>query len=355
MAKKTQKTYGFAIVGCGLIADFHAKAIAETPNARLVMTTSRREENARRVAEPYGAQWTTDWRAVLRSPDVDVVNICTPSGTHMPYAVASAKAGKHVVVEKPLEITLARCDRIVAAADEAGVKLVTIFPSRFGQAAQVIKQAVDAGRFGQMVLADAYVKWWRDQAYYGPGRWQGTRKLDGGGALMNQSIHTIDLLRWFVGPVKSVTGFVGKLGHTGIEVEDAAVAALEFANGAFGTIEGTTAAYKGYPRRIELSGTTGSVFLEGSDITLWKFAQERPEDRGIRRTFGKSEAGAGGASDPAAISHVGHQRQLEDLVHALKTGGEVLCDGREGRLAVEIILAIYRSSRLRQRVTLPLR
>ena len=355
MAKKTKKTYGFAIVGCGLIADFHTKAIAGISNARLVMATSRREENARRVAEPYGARWTTDWRAVLRSPDVDIVNICTPSGAHMPYAVAAAKAGKHVVVEKPLEITLARCDRIIAATDEAGVGLVTIFPSRFGQAAQAIKEAVDAGRFGQMVLADAYVKWWRDQAYYGPGRWQGTRKLDGGGALMNQSIHTIDLLRWFVGPVKSVTGFVGKLGHKAIEVEDAAVAALEFANGAFGTIEGTTAAYKGYPRRIELCGTRGSVFLEGSDITLWNFTEERPEDRGIRRTFGKKEAGAGGASDPAAISHVGHQRQLEDLVQALETGGKVLCDGREGRLAVEIILAVYRSSRLRQRVALPLR
>lgn len=353
--KKTRKTYGFAIIGCGLIAEFHAKAIAEIPNARLVITASRSERNARRVAEPYDADWTTNWRDVLKRDDVDIVNICTPSGAHMPYAVAAAKAGKHVVVEKPLEITLQRCDRIIEAARQAGVKLVTIFPSRFGEAAQAIKRAVDEGRFGRIVLADAYVKWWRDQAYYAPDRWQGTKRWDGGGALMNQSIHTIDLLQWFVGPVRSVTGYIGKLGHEGIEVEDAAVAALEFRNGAFGTIEGTTAAYKGYPRRIEICGTEGSVFLEGGDITVWNFAEERPEDRKIRRKFGKKAAGAGGTSDPAAISHVGHQRQLEDLIQALETGGEVLCDGSEGRKAVEIILAIYRSSRLRRRVRLPLK
>lgn len=353
--KKTKKTYGFAIIGCGLIADFHAKAIAELPNARLVVAASRSEKNARRVAEPHGAQWTTNWRQALRRDDVDIVNICTPSGAHMPYAVAAAKAGKHVVVEKPLEITLSRCDRIIEAAERAGVKLVTIFPSRFGEAAQAIKQAVDGGRFGRIVLADAHVKWWRDQAYYAPHRWQGTRRWDGGGALMNQSIHTIDLLQWFVGPVKSVTGYVGKLGHKGIEVEDAAVAALEFRSGAFGIIEGTTAAYKGYPRRIEICGTKGSVFLEGGDITVWNFARERRGDQAVRRQSGKKAAGAGGASDPAAISHLGHQRQLEDLVQALEAGGEVLCDGREGRAAVEIILAIYRSSRLRQRVRLPLK
>ena len=355
MAIKIRKTYGFAIVGCGLIADFHAKAIAAIPNARLVMTTSRNEKNARRVAEPYGARWTTDWRAVLRSPEVDVVNICTPSGTHMPYAVAAAKAGKHVVVEKPLEITLPRCDRIIDAADRAGVKLVTIFPSRFSEAAQALKKAVDEGRFGQMVLGEAHVPWWREKSYYAPGRWQGTKKLDGGGALMNQSIHTIDLLQWLAGPVKAVSGFVAKLGHPDIEVEDTGVAVLEFRSGGFGTIVGTTAAYKGYPRRIELYGTEGSAALEDSNITLWNFATERPQDAAIRSRFAKEKAAGAGASDPAAISHVGHQRQLEDLLRALETGGPPLCDGREGRAAVEIILAVYRSSRRRQRVALPLR
>jgi predicted dehydrogenase len=354
MTENTEKTYGFAIVGCGLIADFHAKAIAEIPNARLVMTASRSEENARRVAEPYGADWTTDWPEVLRRRDVDIVNVCTPSGAHMPHAIEAAEAGKHVVVEKPLEITVERCDRIIAAAAAAGVKLVTIFPSRFSQTAQAIKQAADDGRFGQIVLADAYVKWYRDQAYYGPGRWQGTKRWDGGGALMNQSIHTIDLLQWLVGPVKSVAGYVGVLGHAGIEVEDAAVAALEFQNGAFGTIEGTTAAYKGYPRRVEICGTEGSVFMEGNDITVWSFAEERPEDEEVRRRLGPKAADSGGSSDPAAISHAGHKSQLEDLLRALDTGGEVLCDGQEGRHAVEIILAIYRSSQLRRRVTLPL-
>ena len=139
-----------------------------------MVTASRSAKNACRVAEPYQADWTTNWRDVLKRDDVDIVNVCTPSGAHMPYAVAAAKTGKHVVVEKPLEITLARCDRMIEATDKAGVKLVTIFPSRFGQAAQAIKQAIDQGRLGRIVLADASVKWYRDQAYYAPGRWQGT-------------------------------------------------------------------------------------------------------------------------------------------------------------------------------------
>jgi len=355
MAKKNKKTYGFAIVGCGLIADFHAQAINAIRNARLVVTASRSEKNARRVAEPYAADWTTNWRDVLKRDDVDIVNICTPSGAHMPYATAAAKAGKHIVVEKPLEIKLDRCDRIIQAADDAGVKLVTIFPSRFSDASQTMKKALEQGRFGQIVLAQAHVPWWRSQEYYGGGRWQGTRRLDGGGALMNQSIHTIDLLQWMAGPVKSVTGYTGKLGHAGIEVEDIGVAALELANGGFGTIAGTTAAYQGYPRRIELYGTDGSAVLEDSNIVLWKFAKERPEDKQIRRKFARKPGAAAGASDPAAISFTGHQHQLQDLIEALETGGEVVCDGREGRHAVELILAIYQSGRTRKRVKLPLR
>jgi predicted dehydrogenase len=157
------------------------------------------------------------------------------------------------------------------------------------------------------------------------------------------------------GPVKAVSGFVAKLGHPGIEVEDTGVAVLEFRNGGFGTIVGTTAAYKGYPRRVGLYGTEGSAALEDSNITLWNFATEKPQDAGIRARFARTKAAGAGASDPAAISHVEHQRQLENLLQALASGGKVLCDGREGRAAVEIILAVYRSSRRRQRVALPLR
>lgn len=346
--------YGFGIVGCGLIGGFHAKAIEAIPAVELVAVCDVVEASAKRLAEEFGADWYTDYNKFLSRDDLDIVNICTPSGAHLPSATAAARKGKHVVVEKPLEITLDRCDRIIQAADEAGVKLVTIFPSRFGEAMRAVKKAVDEGRFGKLVLGDAYVKWWREQAYYGKGRWQGTRRWDGGGALMNQSIHTIDLLQWIMGPVKSVQANKGKLGHKGIEVEDAAVAALEFESGAFGVIEGTTAAYQGYPRRLEICGTRGSVFIDGSDVVVWNFDKEKPEDKKIRRKFGVKGAGAGGASDPAAISFVGHQRQLEDLLRALRTGGEVLVDGREGRKAVEIIRAIYKSATTGKKVRLPL-
>ncbi len=347
--------YRFGIVGCGLIGRFHAQAIEAIPAAELVAVCDVIEASAKRLAGEFDVDWYTNYNEFLARDDIDIVNVCTPSGAHLPPASAAARKGKHVVVEKPLEITLDRCDRIIEAADKADVKLVTIFPSRFGKAMQAVKKAAGEGRFGRMVLGDAYVKWWRDQAYYGKGRWQGTKRWDGGGALMNQSIHTVDLLQWIMGPVKSVQANKGKLGHEGIEVEDAAVAALEFENGAFGVIEGTTAAYQGYPRRLEICGSKGSVFIQGSDILIWNFDKEKPQDKSIRRKFGARGAGAGGASDPAAISFVGHQRQLEDLLRALKTGGEVLIDGREGRKAVEIILAIYRSAATGRKVRLPLR
>ncbi len=348
-------THRFGIVGCGLIAGFHAQAIAGIRGARLVATCSRNKTKAKQLAKAYDADWYTDYGEFLRRDDLEIVNVCTPSGAHLPYATTAARRGKHVVVEKPLEITLSRCDRIIDATDQAGVRLVTILPSRFATCMQAVKCAADEGRFGRLVLGDAYVKWYRDQKYYGKGRWQGTKRWDGGGALMNQSIHTIDLLQWIMGPVKSVQAYKGVRGHAGIEVEDAAVASLEFENGAFGVIEGTTAAYKGYPRRIEICGTKGSVFIEGADIKVWNFDKEKPEDKTIRRKFGAKEAGAGGASDPAAISHIGHQRQLQELVTALESGGEVLCDGSEGRKAVEIILAIYRSAVSGKKVRLPLK
>ena len=179
---------------------------------------------------------------------MEAVTIATPSGAHMEPAVAAAKAGKHVVVEKPLEVTLKKCDRIIEACDKAGVKLAAIFPSRFHDSSKLMKQAVDAGRFGRLTLGDAYVKWYRTQQYYDSGAWRGTWALDGGGALMNQAVHTVDLLAWLMGPVAEVQANTATLAHERIEVEDTAVATLQFANGALGIIEATTAAYPGVPQ-----------------------------------------------------------------------------------------------------------
>ena len=240
---------GFGIIGCGMISKFHAKAIAEVPNAQLVGCFDMVPEAAERLAAETGCKAYRDLRSLLKNPDVQVVTIGTPSGAHLEPAVAAARAGKHVIVEKPLEITLKRCDKIIEECGKAGVVLSTIFPSRFHESARLIKGAIEGGRFGRLTIGDAYVKWYRTQQYYDSGAWRGTWKFDGGGALMNQAIHSVDLLAWLMGPVAEISSFTAMLAHERIEVEDVAMATLRFANGALGVIEATTAAYPGAETR----------------------------------------------------------------------------------------------------------
>ncbi|MFO0900547.1 MAG: Gfo/Idh/MocA family oxidoreductase [Pirellulales bacterium] len=344
---------GFGIVGCGMIAKFHARAIGDVRGARLVGCYSRRPEQAAAFAAEQKCQAHDSLAGLLADPEIQVVTICTPSGAHRDPAVAAARAGKHVVVEKPLEITLARCDAIIRACEENRVRLATVFPSRFHDAAQELKRAVDQGRFGRLTLADAYVKWWRTQQYYDSGAWRGTWELDGGGALMNQAIHNVDLLAWLGGQVVEVRALAGCLAHERIAVEDTAVAALRFASGALGTIEATTAAWPGYLKRIELHGDAGSATLEEESIVRWDFAKPKRGDDEIRARLTTTKTG-GGASDPAAIGHAAHARQFKDFVAALKQDRAPAIDGREGRRAVEIILAIYKSAESGRAVQLPL-
>jgi predicted dehydrogenase len=338
--------FGCAIVGCGMIARFHALALAEVPDARLVALVSRNRSNADKLNESLGLRCDVyaDLHPVLARRDVDIVIVTTPSGAHLEPAIAAAGAGKHVVVEKPLEITLERCDRIIEACRQSHVQLCTIFPSRFHDANRALKAAVDAGRFGRLTLGETTCKWWRPQSYYDEGGWKGTRALDGGGALMNQAIHNVDLLLWMMGPATHVTGFTATLAHERIEVEDTAVACLRFANGALGVIQATTSVFPGLPKTIAVHGDRGTAVIEQEDVLRWEFSPESPEDRAIRERFAVKTGASGGSSNPAAISHQGHARQLADLVEALKTGRPPLVDGREGRRAVEVILAIYRSA-----------
>jgi predicted dehydrogenase len=302
-----------------------------------------------------GAEIYTDYAEFLRHPGLDIVNVCTPSGAHLEPAAAAAAAGKHVVVEKPLEVTLARCDKLIAACEKHNVKLCAIFPSRFSPANIALKQAIDEGRFGRLTLGDTYVKWWRTQQYYDGGGWRGTWKLDGGGAYMNQAIHNVDLLYWLMGDVAEVSGVTATLAHERIEVEDTGVAALRFQNGALGVIEATTSAFPGLLKKTEIHGTTGSAIVEQDDILLWQFEPETAKDRALRKKFAKKVGGTGGASNPAAISYQGHLEQLKDFVKAIQTGGQPRVDGVDGRKSVEIILAIYKSAATGRRVTLPLR
>jgi predicted dehydrogenase len=334
----------FGIVGTGLIAEFHAAALAEIKGAKIVACLDKIPERATKYAEKYGCTAYTDLGAFLAHPGLEVVNICTPSGLHMDAAVPAAQAGKHLIIEKPLETTGARCWAINKAAEKAGVTLSGIFPSRFHGAAQNLKSAIDAGRFGKLTMGSAYVKWWRDQDYYSKGGWKGTKALDGGGALINQSIHAIDLLLWFMGDALEVTAYTGTIGHTGIEVEDNAVAAVRFANGAFGIIQGSTSIWPGFLKKIEVSGLEGSVILEEENLAFWKFKSESAKDDEIRKAFASATSSGGGASDPAAIGHHGHRLQFENIIKAIETGTKPLIDGPEATRAVAVIEAIYQSA-----------
>lgn len=345
---------GFGIIGCGMIAHFHAKAIGDIRGAKLVACFDTVPAAADRLAAETGCRPYHDLKEMLASPDVDLVTIGTPSGAHLEPAVAAARAGKHVIVEKPLEITLTRCDRIIQACDRAGVKLGTIFPSRFHDSSQELKRAVDAGRFGKLTLGDAYVKWYRSQAYYDSGAWRGTWQFDGGGALMNQAIHSVDLLTWLMGPVAEIRAQTATLAHERIAVEDTAVANLRFASGALGVVEASTAAYPGYLKRIELHGSEGSAAMEEEDLVKWDFAQKDRRDAAVKRQMDQRHSTAGGASDPSAIGHHGHTRQFRDFVEAIQKDRLPAVDGREGRKSVEIILGIYKAAETGRAVMLPL-
>ena len=345
---------GFGIIGCGMIAKFRARAIADVRGARLVACFDQFSAAADKLAEATGCKAYHKLDDMLADPAVNIVTVGTPSGAHMEPAVAAARAGKHVIVEKPLEITLRRCDQIIAECQKAGVVLSTIFPSRFHDSSQELKRAVDGGRFGRLTLGDAYVKWYRTQAYYDSGAWRGTWELDGGGALMNQAIHSVDMLAWLMGPVVEVRAKTALVAHERIAVEDVAVATVEFASGALGVIEATTAAYPGYLKRIEIHGNEGSAVIEEEDLIKWDFAKKKPRDEAILAAMANRTSGGGGAADPAAIGHHAHAKQFQNVVQAIKKGIAPSIDGPEGRRSVEIILAIYKSAETGKAVKLPL-
>jgi UDP-N-acetyl-2-amino-2-deoxyglucuronate dehydrogenase len=339
---------GFAIVGCGMIARFHARALAAIPGTRIAALVSRTKANGEALLEelnltPIPIVATVE--EVVKLPGVDAVIITTPSGAHLEPAAVAAAAGKHVVVEKPLEITEARCDRIIEACDQHKVKLCTIFPSRFAESSATLKNAVEENRFGRLTLGETTCKWWRTQAYYDDGGWKGTQALDGGGALMNQAIHSVDLLLWMMGDAASVVGFTATLAHERIEVEDTAVAAIRFKNGALGVIQATTSVHPGYPKTIAIHGDKGSAVIEQEDVLRWDFTPALPSDDEVKARFAAKVGASGGAADPKAISFEGHRRQLADFVEAIAENRAPAVDGREGRKAVALIRAIYESNR----------
>ena len=339
---------GFALVGCGMIARYHAKALAEIPHARINAFVSRSQANGEALRAELGlfdVPVVGTIEDAVKRPGVDAVIITTPSGAHLEPALVAAAAGKHVVVEKPLEITEARCDRIVEACETHRVKLCTIFPSRFADSSTTLKAAVEAGRFGRLTLGETTCRWWRTQAYYDEGGWKGTQALDGGGALMNQAIHSVDLLLWMMGEAATVMGMTAMLAHERIEVEDTAAAVIRFRNNALGVIQATTSVHPGYPKTIAIHGDKGSAVIEQEDVLRWDFTPTIPDDDRVKERFAAKVGASGGAADPKSISYEGHRRQLADFVEAIRTDGTPKVDGREGRKAVALIRAIYESQR----------
>ena len=344
------KIWNFGIVGAGLIADFHARAIGDIPNAKLIGCCDKIPERAKNLAEKYNVLAFDDYEKMLKSDQIDIVTIATPSGFHMEPTVAAAEAGKHVLCEKPLDITLERIDAMTEAHEKSGTRLGGIFPYRFNDMMVPLREAINSGRLGVITYAGIYVPWWRTDEYY-KDSWHGTWKLDGGGALINQSIHMVDMLCDVMPPIESLQAFTAKLGHPQIETEDTAVAVLRYTTGALGVIYGTTASYPGQFRRFEITGTKGTVINVENSITLWQFADEKPEDEQIRKKFGEIEGG-GGVADPAAISYENHTRNFKAFLDALESGEDFWIDGREARKAVEVILAIYKSAKEQKPVKL---
>jgi UDP-N-acetyl-2-amino-2-deoxyglucuronate dehydrogenase len=331
------------LVGTGTIADFHARAIAAAEGVRLVAATSRREEPGRAFAKNHGCAFEPSLEALLARGDVDAVAITTPSGSHADVGMAAAKAGKHIFCEKPIDISLEKIDALIEGCEKADVMLAAVFQSRMGDSGLALKEAVDRGRFGRLSQCSAFIPWYRSPEYYASGSWRGTWEHDGGGALMNQGIHALDLLLWVAGDVAEVSARCETRLHD-IEVEDNAVAWVRFTSGAIGVIQGSTCSYPGLPKRIEIMGEKGSVVMVDDDFATWKFRDEQPEDEERRNP--KIRSGIiSGSSDPKAISAEGHRRLYGDFAEAIRTGRPSRITGREARRSVELILAIYRSSR----------
>jgi len=308
--------------------------VSKTEGAVLRAVVDVDEERAREVASKYGIDWCRDHDELLAREDVDVVYVVTPSGLHAEMAVEAARAGKHVITTKPMCVSLKQADAMIRECRKARVKLAVDFESRYLPDMLRIQKWIDDGRFGKLILGEARLKWYRSQDYYGASGWRGTWRYDGGGSLMNQTVHLIDLLQWYMGPADSVTGRIGVFAHK-IETEDLGAAIIDFKNGAVGTVLGTTTCPKDTAFRIEVHGDRGLVITEGNMLHLSHFldGEERTEEEFL-------------AGKPRNV--------VEDMIRAIREDGEPLVTGEEGRKSVELVLAIYQSSMSERRVKLPL-
>ena len=334
---------GFAIIGTGMVARYHATAIAQTPGARLVAVCASSPERVEAASARFGVPATNDYTTLLARPDVDVVCICTPSGLHADQAITAARAGKHVLVEKPMALTLADADAMIAACHETGVLLGVALQRRTDSAFRAVHTSIAAGELGRMVLGSVSVPYLRTQEYYDSAAWRGTWDLDGGGALMNQGIHLVDLLVWYMGDVTEVQARATTLAHM-VEVEDCLTATLRFSSGALGSIVATTAAAPGFPHRVEVYGDLGGVQLEGEQVARW------PGRDTESQTENREQVAAGSGASPTGISAIGHTALVADMVAAITEGRAPLVPGEEGRRSLALVLAVYKAARTGQTI-----
>lgn len=347
MSLKHSTSLGVGIVGSGMIAQFHATALSAIEAVHLVGIYSTTPSKRECFAGNWSCRGYTSLQELLSDDAISMILIATPSGSHMDITLEAAKHGVHVLCEKPLEITTDRIDQMIQAAAKFKIILGGIFNRRFNTAVTQLKEAVETGRFGQLTICDAQIKWYRNQEYYDSGGWRGTWGLDGGGALMNQSIHTIDLLIHIAGPIKRLSAMTKTLTHERIEVEDNAVVMVEYASGAIGTIQASTSCWSqdGHAAEVNISGTTGSAFMHDDRFAKWEFQTPLPIDEQIRKEFMTIGAIAEGANDPNAIQVDGHIRNIQNFVSAVSGTTTLDIDGHEARKAVAVIEAIYESSR----------
>ncbi len=341
----------FGIVGYGVIGELHAKAIMSLPTAELVAVVDTVPEKMQKLTQEYAITAYTDTQEMYAREHLDIVNICTPSGMHRKHAIEAMRAGCDVIVEKPMEITLAAIDRMLRVQQETGRKMAVISQHRFDSAPQQIHKLADEQAFGRLVLGNAIIPWWRSQKYYDSGAWRGTWELDGGGVLMNQSIHSIDLLQWLMGRVKSIYAYTDTLVHQ-METEDVAVAVLRFEHGAIGTIAATTGAYPGMGTRIEICGERGSAVIESDKLSYLHLARDDSEEVGPYGGAKPQAQASEAAGTIAGITLDSHTLQIADMIRAVHENGTPLLDGHGARHPVEIILAIYESARTGKEITL---
>lgn len=339
-----KKKYKFALVGVGSVGKSHAAIINSLPDAELVSVIDKNGDAGRKFAQQYNSRYYDSIQEAILKEDIDIASISTPSSSHCAIAMEFVNAGKHVIVEKPIDISLEAIDRLNEAARSKGVKVCTIFQHRFDDGIVKAKKAINEGRLGRVYFGACHTKWYRDQDYYGNSGWRGTWAFDGGGALMNQSIHYIDLLQYLVGDVCEVYGSCGTFAHEKIEVEDLGIATVKFSNGALGIIEGTTAAYPGLYTKLDIYGEKGSLCIQNDELIMYNVMGMTPEEE--KHMVSKNEPEAVYGPDAA------HRRQYVDMLEAVENNREPKVNGVEGKKSVEIILSIYKSWKSNTPVTL---